>query len=213
MNVPLNCFCKYFEATSPERRAAVIRQYKRGSTGAVKGMNTYYVPALRSIRGTFPTAAGSDTLTTLQRACLNPKWTDKLVDAKIAANTRVYKAVKAELGERRLNVFPNPRMQFIAGEEATINLSPELYSEVDGAPMIWKFGMAKPSRPERTVRAIIQMLNVAAKDKGLRVPLTQIRFLDTLSGKLYLESEPDAVLLAHIRLTAREMWDAWNKAA
>jgi hypothetical protein len=70
----------------------------------------------------------------------------------------------------------SPRMQFLASKEVAVNLQPDLYVDVEGVVMMWKFGMSKDSRPEHIIRMILQILGRASKHKGLEIPIKQIRF-------------------------------------
>jgi hypothetical protein len=210
----LNCFCDFLEAKTPERRAAVVKQYKKKASGPAKGMMIYYNPALRLIKGTLcPNGTLDEKLAALREACIIDSWTDKLNDARIASNTRVYKAFRSEFGNKKLQIFSSPRMQYLASTEVAVNLQPELYAEVDGSLMLWKFGMCKDPRTEYVVHAILQILNQASKHKGLDVPIQQIRFLDTMTGKTYAESNADEALETSIRQTAKALAEAWNHAA
>jgi hypothetical protein len=210
----LNCFCDFLEAKTPERRAAVVKQYKKMTSAPARGMMIYYNPALRLIRGTLcPNSTLDEKLAALREACIIDSWTDKLNDARIASNTRVYKAFRSEFGNKKLQVYSSPRMQYLASTEVAVNLQPELYAEVDGLPMLWKFGMCKDSRPEDVIHAILQILSRASKHKGLEVPIQQIRYLDTMTGKTYAEYGPDPHLEVSLRQTAKVLADAWDNAA
>jgi hypothetical protein len=214
MNCSLNCFCDFLEAKTPQRRAAVVKQYKRNNTGPAKGMMIYYKPAMRVIKGTLcPDGTLDEKLAALREACILPAWTDKLNDARIASNTRVYKAFRSEFGNKKLKIRSSPRMQFLASTEVAVNLQPELYVEVDGVAMMWKFGMSKDSRPEYIIRMILQILGRASKNKGLQVPIEQIKFLDTMTGKTYAEDELSPALEAQLQEAVQALADAWGKAA
>jgi len=210
----LNCFCDFLEAKTPERRASVVKQYKRNTTGAAKGMMNYYSPALRLIRGTLcPNGTLDQKLTALRSACIVQASTDKLNDARIAANARVYSAFRSEFGDKVLHIYPSPRMQFLASTEVAINLQPELYADVDGSLMMWKFGMCKDSRPDHIIHTILQILSRASKHKGLDVPIHQIRFLDTMTGKIYSNGSVDTLLENSIKQTVKDLVKVWDQAA
>jgi hypothetical protein len=214
MNCSLNCFCDFLEAKTPERRAAVVRQYKKTTSGPAKGMMIYYNPALRVIKGSLCAGGTRDEkLAALREACIIPAWTDKLNEARIASNTRVYKAFHSEFGNKKLKILSSPRMQFLASTEVAVNLNPDLYVEVDGVVMMWKFGMSKDSRPEYIIRMILQILGRASKNKGLQIPINQIRFLDTMTGKTYVEEAFSPVLETQLRATVQALADAWDTAA
>jgi hypothetical protein len=104
-------------------------------------------------------------------------------------------------------------MQFLASTEVAVNLHPDLYVEVDGVVMMWKFGMSKDSRPEHIIRMILQILGRASKHKGLQIPIKHIRFLDTMTGKTYVEDGLSPVLEAQLQGTVQALADAWGKAA
>jgi hypothetical protein len=214
MVCPMSCFCAFYEAKTPERRAAIVKQYKKQASASAKGMSVYYRPALQIIRGTLcPNGTLDEKLAALRQACIRPTSTDKLNDARIVANALVYRAFRDEFGTKQLNIFSNPRMQFLASTDVAINLQPELYAEIDGAIMMWKFGMSKKTPKEPTIRAILQMLTRATKHKGLDIPIDQIRFLDVRTGKIYAEATADASLDRHLKKIAQDLADAWDKAA
>lgn len=214
MNCSLKCFCDFFEAQTPEGRAAVVKRYKKKTTGPAKGMMVYYKPALRLIKGTLcPDGNLDEKLAALRDACIIPKWTDKLNDARIASNTRVYKSFRSEFGNKKLKVFASPRMQFAASTEISVNLEPEFYAEVDGTVMMWKFGMAKHTQPEHIVRIIIQLLNRASTHKGITVPIEHIRFLDTTTGKTYSEGYVNFSLDEQLKDVANALAKEWVLAA
>jgi hypothetical protein len=154
-----------------------------------------------------------EKLAALREACIIEGWTDKLNDARLASNTRVYRAFRSEFSNKKLQVYSSPRMQFLASTEVAVNLQPELYAEVDGLPMLWKFGMCKDSRPDDVIHAILQILSRASKHKGLEVPIQQIRYLDTMTGKTYAENGADTLLEDKLRQTAKALAQAWGKAA
>lgn len=207
----LNCFCDFLEAKTPERRTAVVKRYKKTSIAPIKGMSVYYQPVLRLIRGTLcPDGTLDQKYAALRDACINPTSTDKLNDARIASNTRVFKAFCSEFGNRTLSVFSNPRMQFIACEDVAVNLQPELHAEVDGVRMMWKFGLKKRSRSDGAIRAILQMLARASKHKGIELPIQQVRFLDTMTGKTYAESTADLSIEKDLRQKARLLAEVWD---
>jgi hypothetical protein len=214
MNCSLNCFCDFLEAKTPERRAAVVRQYKKATSGPAKGMMIYYNPALRVIKGRLcPDGTVDEKLAALREACIIPAWTDRLNDARIASNTRVYKAFRSEFGNKKLKIRSSPRMQFRASSEVAVNLQPDLYVEVDGVVMMWKFGMSKDSRPEHVIRMILQILGRASNNKGLQISVKQIKFLDTMTGKTYVEDSLSPVLDAQLEGPSKALADAWSKAA
>jgi hypothetical protein len=211
MKCSLNCFLNFFEAETTERRTAVLRQYKRGTTGAVKGMNTYYFPALRAIRGTLcPHGTFSEKLAAVRQASFSLKSTDKLNDARIESNTRVFRAFHAEFGGKRLCIRANPQLEFKPITDLVVNLKPDLFGEVDDVLMLWKFGICKKPRPLVSVRALIQAAAVASESKGLHVPIHQIRYLDTFTGKTFSEALDDAAIrkkLEDVAYTLSQMWD------
>jgi hypothetical protein len=210
----MRCFCAFLEAKTPERRAAIVKQYKKSTSGPAKGMMVYYRPALQIIRGTLcPDGNLDQKLAALRKACIRPNVPDKLNDARIAANTLVYRAFRNEFGQKQLYVFSNPRMQFLPSTEVAINLQPELYAEVDGSVMMWKIGMSKKTPQGDTIRAILQMLTRAIQHKGLQIPIEQIRFLDARTGKIYVEEAPDVRLEKHLQKTAQALAEAWRTAA
>jgi hypothetical protein len=210
----LNCFLAFLEAQTPERRASVIKQYKKGSTGPAKGMMIYYKPVLQLMRGRLCANGTIDQkLAALREACIIIKWPDKLNDARIAANTQVYRAFYSEFGNKKLKIFSNPRLQCLVSTDVAINLQPEFFAEVDGTVMMWKLGMSKKHRPEHIIRLILQMLSRAVSHKGLQVSIHQIRFLDTRTGKTYVESVPNADLEKLLKPTAKALAAAWNRAA
>jgi hypothetical protein len=214
MNCSLNCFCDFLEATTPARRARVVKKYKKNTTGPARGMMIYYNPALRVIRGTLcPDGTLEDKLGALRKACVIASWTDKLNDARIASNTRVYKAFRSQFGNKKLEILSSPRLQFLASTDVAVNLQPELYATVDGSLMMWKFGMSRDSRPEHTIHLILQILSRATKHKGLQIPIEQIRFLDTMTGKTYAEDGLNAKLEEELRPTVKALAEAWGKAA
>jgi hypothetical protein len=57
------------------------------------------------------------------------------------------------------------------------------------------------------------MLSRAISHKGLKVPIHQVRFLDTRTGKIYVESVPDADLEKRLKSTAKALVNAWDKVA
>jgi hypothetical protein len=210
----LNCFCDFLEATTPDRRAAVVKQYKKKNSGPAKGMMVYYNPALRLIKGTLcPNGTLNEKITALKAACIVPTWTDKLNDARIASNTRVFRAFRSAFANQDLHIFSSPRMQFLASTEVAVNLQPELYAEIDGALMLWKFGMSKNSRSEPVIHTILQILSRASMHKGLEVPIQQIRFLDTMNGKIYSEHGINTRLEEELRPTVKALADTWSKVA
>jgi hypothetical protein len=177
-------------------------------------MMVYYNPALRVIKGTLcPNGTLDEKLAALREACIVPASTDKLNDARIASNTRVFRAFRSAFANKELHIFSSPRMQFLASTEVAVNLQPELYAEVDGSLMLWKFGMCKNSRPVHVIHAILQILSRASKHKGLEVPIQQIRFLDTMTGKTYAEDALNTKLDEELRPTIKALADAWGKAA
>jgi hypothetical protein len=210
----LNCFCDFLEAETPQRRAAVVKQYKKQTTGPAKGMMIYYNPVLRVIKGLLcPVGTLDDKLAALREACVIPSWTDKLNDARIASNTRVYRAFRSQFGNKKLEILSSPRMQFLASTEVAVNLQPEFYGKVDGSLMMWKFGMSKDSRPEPTIHLILQILSRATRHKGLQIPIEQIRFLDTITGKTYKEDGINAKLEEELLPTVTALADAWDRVA
>jgi hypothetical protein len=214
MVCPMSCFCAFYEAATPERQASVVRQYKKQGSAPVRGMSVHYRPALQIIRGTLcPDGTLEQKLAALKKACIRPKSTDKLNNARIESNALVFRAFREEFGRKHLKVFSNPRMQFLATTDVAVNLHPELYAEVDGKIMMWKFGMSKKRYRDETVRAILQMLMRATKHKGLDVPLENIRFLDVRAGKVFYEQAPDPVLDVRLKATAQALAKVWQKAA
>jgi hypothetical protein len=214
MECSLNCFCDFLQAKTSAQRAAVVKRYKKNTSGPAKGMMIYYNPALRVIKGSLcPNGTLDEKLAALREACIISSWTDKLNDARIASNTRVYKAFRSEFANKNLRIQSSPRMQFLASPEVAVNLQPELYAEVDGEMMMWKFGMCKDSRPEYIVRMILQILVRASKHKGLQLPINQIRFLDTITGKTYIETGLNPVLETHLQDAVHALAEAWGKAA
>jgi len=210
----LNFFCAFLEAKTPEKRASIVKQYKKGSTGPAKGMMIYYKPALQLMRGRLCVDGSMDQkLAALRAACVIDKWPDKLNDARIAANTLAYRAFYSEFGDKKLNIFSNPRLQCLLSTEVAVNLQPELFAEIDGITMMWKFGMSKKSRSEATIRIVLQMLSRAIGHKGLRIPIHQVRFFDTRTGKTYVEHVPDADFERHLKPIAKALAEAWEKAA
>lgn len=210
----LKFFCDFLEAKTPERRARLIKQYKKGATGPAKSMMVYYKPALQLIRGRLcPDGTLDQKLKALRDACIVAKWPDKLNDARIASNTLVYRAFRSEFGDKRLEIFSNPRLQYLATTEVAINLQPELFATVDGVQMMWKFGMSKRVPSEETIRIVLQMMARAIKHKGLQLPISQLRFFDVRSGKIFVERLPDVALENRLRPTAKALAEAWDRAA
>jgi hypothetical protein len=214
MNVSLNCFCDYLEAGTTSKQISVVKKYRKGSTAAVKGMNTYYSPSLRLIRRKLcPDGSVDAKLHSLREACVSSKWTERLIDIKIESNTRVFNAYRTEFGEKDLKVFTNPRLHFLACEDLAVNLSPELHSVVDGIPMMWKFGLSKKSRADSTVSAILHMLSAASAQKGFKIPIDQIRFLDTTNGRTFFETRADGKVLEELRRAANSLVTTWEQVA
>lgn len=214
MNCSLKCFCDFIKAKTPEGRASVIKKYKKKTTGPAKGMMIYYKPALSLIKGTLcPDGNLDEKLAALRKACIIPKWTDKLNDARTASNTRVYKSFRSEFGNKKLNVLSSPRMQFLASDELAVNLEPEFYAQVDGTVMMWKFGMAKDAQPEYIARIIIQLLSRASARKGIDISIEQIRFLDTNTGKTYSERSINVSLDEQLKDVANALAKEWSLAA
>lgn len=214
MVCPMSCFCAFYEAATRERQAAIVRQYKRQGSAPVRGMSVHYRPVLQIIRGTLcPDGTLEQKLAALRKACIRSTSTDKLNNARIESNALVFRAFREKFGTSQLNVFSNPRMQYVASTDVAINLHPELYAEVDGRVMMWKFGMSKKRYRDETIRAILQMLMRATKHKGLDIPADDIRFLDVRAGKVFHEQAPDPALDRRLRATAQALADAWQKAA
>ncbi|HEY5056729.1 MAG TPA: hypothetical protein VII58_11255 [Acidobacteriaceae bacterium] len=210
----LNCFCDFLEAKTPEGQAAVVRRYKRNTTEASKGMMIYYSPALRLIRGKLcPNGSLDEKLAALRGACIIASWTDKLNDARIASNTRVFKAFRSVFGNRKLKILSSPRMQYLASTDVAVNLQPELYVEVDGALMMWKFGMCKDTRPDRVIGIILQVMEKAARHKGLALSLEQMGYLDTVTGKTYIERTPNPKLESELEPSVSSLVRVWERAA
>ena len=151
-----------------------------------------------------------EKIAALKEACVRSTCSNKLNDARIAANMRVFNAFRSEFGNKKVETFSNPRMQFLAIDDLAINIQPELYAKVDGVQMIWKFGLCKDSRPEHIVRAILQMLAKATKQKGIDLPISHVRFLDTMSGHVYVENDPDNTIEKELRLKAKAFADLWE---
>ena len=214
MNCSLNCFCDFLEAKTAERRASVIKKYKKGSTAPVKGMVNYYRPALQAMRGRLcPEGTLTEKLTALKIACIKATSTAKLNDARVEANVAVYKAFRAEFGDKKLRIFANPRMQYLASTEVAVNLQPELYAEVDGLTMMWKFGMTKKSRSETTIRTILQIMSKASQHKGFAIPIQQFRFFDLRTGKVFVEMAADVTFQKKLASIVNALADAWSQAA
>ncbi|MBS1799665.1 MAG: hypothetical protein JSS95_07560 [Acidobacteria bacterium] len=210
----LNCFCAFLEARTQQQRANVIKDYKKGVTGPAKGMMVYYKPALQLMRGRLcPKGTMDQKLTALREACIVASWTDKLNDARIAANTIAYRAFYSEFGNKRLKIFPNPRLQCLVSTNVAVNLQPEFFAEVDGTVMMWKFGMSKRSRSEQTIRLILQMMSRASKHKGIEVPIHQMRFFDTRTGRTYVETVLDVDFEKRLKPLAKALADIWDQAA
>ncbi len=210
----LNCFCDFMEAQTPERQASVIRKYRKGASAPAKGMVVYYRPALSAMRGRLAASASEDeTLRAIREACFLKNWPDKLIDARIEANIYAYRAFREEFGQKKLRIFSNPRMQFLASPDLAVNMQPEFYAEVDGVVTMWKFGMTKKKRNEQIIRSILQMLLHASRHRGLNIPIQQIRFLDLRNGNVYVEDSPDALALAKLEEAATSLAAAWAQAA
>jgi hypothetical protein len=210
----LKFFCDFMEAKSEQRRSSLIKTYKKGSTGPAKGMMIYYKPALQLMRGRLcPDGTLEQKLAALRTACISAKWPEKLNDARIAANTLAYRAFRDEFGNKKLEIFSSPRLQYIATTEVAVNLQAELYASVDGALMMWKFGLSKKSPSEETIRIILQMMAQAIKHKGLALSITQVRFFDLRSGSIYMESVLDPALAKKLGPTAKAIAEAWERAA
>ena len=108
----LKCFCEFFEAVTPAKRNAIVKKYKKGTTEPSKGMMVYYSPALQLMRGRIcPDGTLVEKLKALQDRCFITAWPEKLNNARFQANTMVYKAFRAEFGNKKLKFFASPRLQ------------------------------------------------------------------------------------------------------
>jgi hypothetical protein len=214
MQCPLKVFCDFLEAPTLEKRKALVRRYKKGTTERSKGMIVYYSPALRIMRGRLcPEGSLEEKLAALREHCVIAKWTDKLNEARLEANVLVLKAFHAHFGNKRLKIFPSPKLACLLSASVAITIQPELYATVDGVPMVWKLHVNKNPPREKTIRLILQMLHRALKSKGLAVPIRQICFFDLRSGSMYVENVADESLEKTLRPVAKALAEAWETAA
>lgn len=214
MQCPLKVFCDFLEAPTLEKRKALVRKYKKGTTERSKGMIVYYSPALRTMRGRLcPDGNLEEKIAALRENCVISNWTDKLNDARFDANVIVLKAFYAQFGNKKLKIFPSPRLSCLVSAEVAVTIQPELYAEVDGVPMVWKLHLSKNPPKEKTIRFVLQMLHRGLKDKGLCLPLQQICFLDLRSGSIYVEYVADNSLDKTLRPVAKALAKAWEAAA
>ncbi|MGI4815257.1 MAG: hypothetical protein ACRYGG_18260 [Janthinobacterium lividum] len=214
MNCSLKCFLEFKEAATAEKRAAIVKKYKKGTTEPSKGMIVYYSPALQAMKGRLcPGESLSDILKAIRDKCHIAAWTDKLNDARLESNVLVFKAFFSIFGSKKLKVFSSPRLHCLLSGEVAVTLQPELYAEVDGVPMVWKIGMSKDGPDEATIRQILQMLYQALKQKGFSIPIEQIGYFDVRNGKVYFEAAIDAELGKKLGPAAHALAHAWAKAA
>jgi hypothetical protein len=210
----LKCFCEFLEAATQEKRSAIVKKYKKGTTEPSKGMMVYYSPALQLMRGRLcPDGTLEDKLRTLPDRCFIAAWPEKLNDARLQANVLAYKAFHAEFGKKKLKVFSSPRLQCLLSTDVAVNLQPELYAEVDGVPMVWKLGLSKDAPGEQTIRYILQMMCRALKHKGHSIPIQHICYFDVRAGKIYADSVVDGELEKKLKPVAKALADIWEKAA
>ena len=214
MNVPLGCFLDFLEAKTNEGRLSVIKRYKRGVTEPIKGMVNYYQPVLQLMRGRLCAEGSlSEKLTALKEECVRDTWPDKLNEARVKANLAVYAGFRRTFGTKKLKFYPNPRMHCLISEHLAVNISPELYAEVDGVLSMWKVSMSKDCRKEQSCRVTLQSLKQASKNKGLDVPINCIYFLDLRSGRIFSEPDEDALWRQKLSPVAKALVTTWEAAA
>lgn len=207
----LNCFLDFFEAESSSRRDAIVRQYKRAQSGEAKGRSTYYMPALRAIRGKLcPDGPVDEKIAVIAKACVRPTWTDNANDGRIESNIRVFRVFRSAFGNKNIKVFPSPKMQFLVSNDVAVNLQPDLFFEMDETTIMLKLGLCRNPRPEHVVRIVLQAFNRASKKKGLKLPITNVQFLDTMSGDTFVEHKENADLENNLAAVAKDLNERWN---
>jgi hypothetical protein len=212
MKCSLNCFLDFLEAPTQEKRDSVVRQYKKQSTEEVKGMNTYYMPSIRAIKGTLCSDGNVDaTLAAIREACIRPKCTDKLNDARIQSNVRVYRSFRSAFGNLPIVVFPSPRMPFLGPYGISVNMQPELLFEAEGKLQLLKLGLRRRPRKPETIEALLQMFFVAAHAKGIDLPLERVHFLETVTDSLFFDAEITDIK-ARLRRPCRDLAEKWEAA-
>lgn len=207
----LNCFLDFFEADSSSSRDSIVRRYKRAQSGEAKGRSTYYAPALRAIKGTLcPKGTADEKIAAIAKACIRPTWTDNANDGRIESNIRVFRVFRSAFGNKDIRVFPSPRMQFLVSKDVAVNVQPDLFFEMDKTAVMLKLGLCRDPRPEHVIRIVLQAFNSASKKKGLKLPITSIQFLDTTSGRSFVEHKENADLENDLAAVARDLNERWH---
>jgi hypothetical protein len=207
----LNFFLDYFEAGSSHERDLIIRRYKKSQSGEAKGRSIYYTPSLRAIKGTLcPEGTLEEKISAIEEACIRPAWTGSANEARVQSNVRVFKTFRSVYGNKDLNLFPSPRMQFLASKDVAINLQPDVFFEMDDETFMLKLGLSKSPRSENAVRVLLQAFGRAARRRELKIPISRIQFLDTISGDSYVEENEDLELESDLLGITNDLNYRWN---
>lgn len=214
MNCSLNCYCDFFQAPTTERKRHVVRRYKDSQSGQAKGRSTHYVPVLNAIKGKLcPEGTVDEKIEAIAQGCIRPTSTDQLNQARIGSNVQVFHAFRSVFGNTVADVFPCPRMQFLAAPDVLVNLQPDLYFESDGQRAMVKLAVSKRRRPEPVARMILQMLYRGALGRSLDIPISQLFFIDVRLGKTYVESAVSESLELELAPVTQQLNDLWTEAA
>jgi hypothetical protein len=63
------------------------------------------------------------------------------------------------------------------------------------------------------ISVTLQMFARALHHKGLGIPIHQMRYLDTATSQIYVETVPDASIAVKLKNVAEAFAKAWEKAA
>jgi hypothetical protein len=214
MNCSLNCYCDFYQAPTTERKEAVVRRYKKAKSGEAKGRSNYYLPVLNAIKDRLCTGGTvEEKIAAIAKACVNPRWPDKLNQIRIESNVQFYHAFRSVFGTKVPKIFACPRMQFLASTDLSVNVQPDLFFELDGQKTMIKFGVCKRKRPEQLIAIILQMIHRGTKGKGISLPIDKIIFLDVRGGKTYIESAPNQNLEEDLLPVSSALTEKWNQAS
>ncbi|WP_353072459.1 hypothetical protein [Tunturiibacter gelidiferens] len=203
----LNCFLDFVEADSSKTRDLIVLRYKRAKSGEAKGRSTYYTPALQVIKRTLcPDGTAEQKVAAIAAVCSSrPTWTDQANDSRKESNVRVFRAFHSKFGSKEIKIFPAPRMQFQVSKDVAVNIQPDLFFESEKHVTMLKLGLCKKPRSESAVRLILQALSKASKRKGLKLPIKNFQFLDTVSGNSFVEHDEKIDLEEHLAAVANDL--------
>lgn len=207
----LNCYCEFLQAKTSATRDSIVRKYKKIASAESKGRSVYYRPAKRALTGKLcPGGSIDEKIQAIREECIVPAWTDKLNDARIANNVRVFRVVRSILGNREISALPNPRMQFLASSEVAINMQSDLFFESENGLTMILLGLKKKCWPDDTIKKIIQMLYKATQHKGLNISIARILYLETGAEKLHCEPTVNTGLIKDLASVTEDLLRRWE---